>query len=91
MISRRIIRISSHFYRPNATAGSWARRTVPSRMTLVATRCFSAGHALHIKTVDMKETDLGALKVDQERLMDTLHHTCGFGTGLRWGRQAHRP
>lgn len=33
----------------------------------------------------MKETDLAALKVDQSRFMDTLHHTCGFGTGYRWG------
>lgn len=35
----------------------------------------------------MKEQDLKSLKVDQGRLMDTLHYTCGFGTGTRWGRQ----
>lgn len=35
---------------------------------------------------DMSETELKAVKVDQKRLMDTLHYTCGFGTGLRWGR-----
>ncbi|OTA61538.1 amidase [Hypoxylon sp. EC38] len=29
--------------------------------------------------------DLKALKVEQGRLMDTLHYTCSFGTGKRWG------
>ncbi|KAL1876464.1 hypothetical protein Daus18300_002708 [Diaporthe australafricana] len=35
----------------------------------------------------MKEADLAAVKVDGSRLMDTLHHTCKFGTGLRWGSE----
>ena len=50
-------------------------------------RYFSASRPRWIKTADMQESDLAAVKVDGRRLMDTLHHTCRFGTGLRWGRQ----
>lgn len=39
-----------------------------------------------ISTKDMGSQDLKSLKVDKTRLMDTLHHTCAFGTGTRWGR-----
>lgn len=63
------------FKRPSA-----ARRYDLSR------RHFSASRPRWIKTADMKESDLAAVKVDGQRLMDTLHHTCKFGTGLRWGR-----
>lgn len=66
--------------------------------TLSAARCydlsrrhFSASRPRWIKTADMKESDLAAVKVDGQRLMDTLHHTCKFGTGLRWGRYAFLP
>lgn len=51
-------------------------------------RDFSATCAARIKTTAMEENDFKSIKVDQGRLMDTLHYTCGFGTGLRWGRQA---
>jgi hydantoinase/carbamoylase family amidase len=33
----------------------------------------------------MKEMD--SLKVNQERLMNDLHHTCQWGTGERWGEE----
>ncbi|KAF2629264.1 amidase [Macroventuria anomochaeta] len=36
----------------------------------------------------MKESDFQTLKVDQRRMMETLHHTCSFGTGHRWGQAA---
>lgn len=39
----------------------------------------------YISTRDMTASDLKKLKVDQSRLMDTLHDTCKWGTGLRWG------
>ncbi|KAG5785986.1 hypothetical protein H9Q73_000424 [Fusarium xylarioides] len=39
----------------------------------------------YISTRDMTAADLKKLKVDQSRLMDTLHDTCKWGTGLRWG------
>lgn len=54
-------------------------------------RHFSASQPTWIKTTEMQESDLAAVKVDGGRLMDTLHHTCKFGTGLRWGRQAFLP
>ncbi|KAI5461769.1 hypothetical protein BGZ63DRAFT_357104 [Mariannaea sp. PMI_226] len=33
----------------------------------------------------MSAKDLKILKVNQTRMMDTLHETCRFGTGTRWG------
>ncbi|TKA34683.1 hypothetical protein B0A49_13673, partial [Cryomyces minteri] len=33
----------------------------------------------------MSDADLGSLKVERERLMRDLHHTCQWGAGERWG------
>lgn len=64
------------------------KRASAARCHDLSKRHFSASRPRLIKTADMGESDLAALKVDGRRLMDTLHHTCKFGTGLRWGRQA---
>lgn len=32
----------------------------------------------------MQEADIQSVKVDETRLMDTLHDTCRFGTGPAW-------
>ncbi|KAI1321235.1 hypothetical protein F5Y16DRAFT_73247 [Xylariaceae sp. FL0255] len=32
-------------------------------------------------------TDIEALKVNERRLMETLHETCAWGTGKQWGSQ----
>lgn len=63
------------------------KRASPAKCYDLSRRNFSASRPRWIKTADMKESDLAAVKVDLQRLMDTLHHTCKFGTGLRWGRQ----
>lgn len=39
-----------------------------------------------IATRDMTAGDLKRLKVNQARMMETLHYTCEFGKGRRWGR-----
>lgn len=62
------------------------KRLSAARCYDLSRRHFSASRQRWIKTADMKESDLAAVKVDGQRLMDTLHHTCKFGTGLRWGR-----
>ena len=49
-------------------------------------RSFSTTPRWQIRTVDMEEVDLKALKVNQRRLMDTLHRTSEFGKGQRWGQ-----
>lgn len=41
-----------------------------------------------ISTTSLKEDDFKTLKVDQQRLMSDIHHTCQWGTGKRWGRHA---
>ena len=83
--------MATAFCRSQGAVRSWTRQAYACRRPLATTRYFSASHASRIRTADMDESDLRALKVDQTRLMDTLHHTCGFGTGHRWGRQALRP
>lgn len=42
-------------------------------------RCYS------IATKDMREADFRKVKVNQSRLMESLHDTCQWGTGERWG------
>ncbi|KAL2278411.1 hypothetical protein FJTKL_14506 [Diaporthe vaccinii] len=63
------------------------KRASPARCYDLSRRHFSASSPRRIKTADMKEPDLAAVKVDGRRLMDMLHHTCRFGTGLRWGSE----
>ncbi|KAI0904617.1 hypothetical protein F4823DRAFT_614417 [Ustulina deusta] len=41
--------------------------------------------ALGAQATGPRTTDLEALQVNQERLMETLHKTCSWGTGKRWG------
>lgn len=36
----------------------------------------------------MSKDEIASLKVNQERMMKTLHDTCAWGTGKRWGRWA---
>ncbi|KAK0711764.1 hypothetical protein B0H67DRAFT_491385 [Lasiosphaeris hirsuta] len=38
-----------------------------------------------LKSWELDEARLRQLKVNQNRLMDELHHTCQWGTGERWG------
>lgn len=34
---------------------------------------------------EMSQKDLASLKIDGDRLMRDLHHTCEWGKGERWG------
>lgn len=73
--------------------GTLLRREVPyltPRMNLVSASS-SRIQLMNISTKNVGVKDLEKLKVNQVRLMDTLHETCAFGTGLRWGRyETHR-
>ncbi|KAI1823778.1 hypothetical protein F4861DRAFT_531352 [Xylaria intraflava] len=42
-------------------------------------------HALSTQAKGLQVADIEALKVNQDRLMETLHQTCVWGTGKRWG------
>lgn len=35
--------------------------------------------------VELSERDIAGLKVDQNRLLDSIHHSCQWGPGERWG------
>ncbi|KAF2858331.1 N-carbamoyl-L-amino acid hydrolase [Piedraia hortae CBS 480.64] len=48
-------------------------------------RSFSVSSKPLIAISEMKETDLSSLRVNKQRLMQTLHHTCEWGKGERWG------
>ncbi|KAJ3516526.1 hypothetical protein NM208_g14830 [Fusarium decemcellulare] len=56
-----------------------------SRLTRHHAVTFTACQKMNISTRDMTTKDLEKLKVDQSRMMETLHHTCAWGTGKRWG------
>ncbi|KPM42370.1 hypothetical protein AK830_g4215 [Neonectria ditissima] len=53
----------------------------------IVSQSFTAARSqrMSISTRDMTNKDLQKLKVDQGRMIDTLHHTCSFGSGIRWG------
>ncbi|KAI2621345.1 hypothetical protein GGS21DRAFT_494688 [Xylaria nigripes] len=42
-------------------------------------------HALSTRATSLQITDIEALKVNQERMMNSLHQTCAWGMGKRWG------
>ncbi|KAI0466515.1 hypothetical protein F4859DRAFT_297452 [Xylaria cf. heliscus] len=46
---------------------------------------YTARHVLSTRAMSSQITDIEALKVNQGRLMETLHKTCSWGTGKRWG------
>lgn len=48
-------------------------------------RVFSTTSTWRLHTKEMDEDTLASLKVDKDRLMKDLHHTCQWGTGERWG------
>ncbi|KAI0395476.1 hypothetical protein F5Y17DRAFT_191737 [Xylariaceae sp. FL0594] len=67
---------------------------IPSVMaTRLATRVPARGRltsvfprrALTTQANGVQTTDIEKLKVNQDRLMETLHDTCRWGTGQRWG------
>lgn len=55
--------------------------TTATATATVGKQCFSTRIVR-----DFQEPDLSSLKVDRKRFNDTLHDTCKFGTGQRWGR-----
>ncbi|KAF2190673.1 amidase [Zopfia rhizophila CBS 207.26] len=74
---------------PSATlrlAGkSWIRPCTLRRIASIGERSFSASSRWQLHTKELTEELLGSLKVNQSRLMEDIHHTCQWGTGLRWG------
>ncbi|KAK2781971.1 hypothetical protein FQN52_001282 [Onygenales sp. PD_12] len=36
-------------------------------------------------TTELSEADVSALRANKERLADYIHHSCQFGSGIRWG------
>jgi len=51
-------------------------------------RAFTVSSRWRIATAEMSEKDFASLKVNQDRLMEDIHHTCQWGTGERWGEYA---
>ncbi|GAW13760.1 hypothetical protein ANO14919_031490 [Xylariales sp. No.14919] len=50
---------------------------------------FTPRRALSTRVAGPRTTDIETLKVNQGRLMETLHKTCSWGTGKRWGSGAN--
>lgn len=68
----------------SAARATGSRWTSPAPPPPSGRRFFSATRCARIKTTDMQEADIQSVKVDETRLMDTLHYTCRFGTGPTW-------
>ncbi|KAI5866035.1 amidase [Durotheca rogersii] len=76
--------------RANLVAAVATMRLPPlGRTPISALRLPASGGALRLyssaRVKDMGDADINALRAQQARLMDTLHSTCAFGTGKRWG------
>ncbi|KAF2460253.1 hypothetical protein BDY21DRAFT_334825 [Lineolata rhizophorae] len=56
----------------------------PANSGCTALRNGGASRSLH--SAEMNEADLASLRVDNKRLMRTLHYTCQWGMGKRWGK-----
>ncbi|OOQ87170.1 putative beta-alanine synthase [Penicillium brasilianum] len=74
-----------------------ALRTILSRTPLGTTRqpksslhppytsLFSTSSYRAMLTTELSEADVSALRVNRERLAKDLHHSCQWGSGIRWG------
>ncbi|KAJ5379923.1 uncharacterized protein N7496_002351 [Penicillium cataractarum] len=49
------------------------------------TSSFSTSNYRAMLTTELSEADVSALRVNQERLAKDLHHSCQWGSGIRWG------
>jgi len=56
-----------------------------------ARRSLSRSSQWQLHTKEMNEDMLRSLKVNRQRLMEDIHHTCKWGTGQRWGKCATLP
>lgn len=50
-----------------------------------ASRSFSMSSPHARLTTQLPDSEVSSLRVNQDRLMKTLHYTCQWGTGVRWG------
>ncbi|KAI6361101.1 hypothetical protein MCOR25_006566 [Pyricularia grisea] len=55
------------------------------KCTFEPSRHFHASPCRGLRLSDMSQDEIASLKVNQERMMKTLHDTCVWGTGKRWG------
>lgn len=93
--------VGSAITRARANATNPSRRTLPRRQQQrwwcqdrqqrqqqqqQQQRWFSSTPPRRLRTTEMGDAELAGLKVDGARLMEELHHTCGWGQGRRWGR-----
>ena len=69
---------------PKRQLGRWVRARGPVA-GYGARRMFSGSSVSRLQTKEMDDDALKSLKVNRQRLMDDLHHTCQWGTGKRWG------
>ncbi|KAF2433069.1 amidase [Tothia fuscella] len=59
--------------------------TIKSHLSPSSIRFFSTSPRWNLRVSEFSSSDFNSLKVNQNRLMDTIHHTCQWGTGQRWG------
>ena len=52
---------------------------------LFSPRYFTSTTRKDVRTIDMSEKQLAAVKIDRDRLWRDLHATCEWGQGERWG------
>jgi hypothetical protein len=50
-----------------------------------ASRCFSISTPRRALTTELSDEEVSELRVNQDRLMKNLHHSCQWGTGVKWG------
>lgn len=53
--------------------------------TSLRIRQFSASSRLAMLTTELSEAQVSALRANKERLAKDLHHSCQWGSGIRWG------
>lgn len=62
------------------------RKSPEASRAFAIKRFFSDTPRWQLQTKEMDEDALKSLRVNKQRLMDDLHHTCQWGTGKRWGQ-----
>ncbi|TLS30443.1 hypothetical protein PpBr36_03400 [Pyricularia pennisetigena] len=58
---------------------------IPRKCRFEPSRHFHASPCWRVRLSEMSKDEIASLKVNQERMMKTLHDTCVWGTGKRWG------
>lgn len=80
--------ISRALLRTGPAVKSPPKQRIPISYNPINQQCrtFSASWRQTMRSTELSETDVSALRANKDRMAKDLHHSCQWGYGIRWGK-----